>query len=312
MKITLTRLVYAVTIIIAVALYTITLFSLDYTFIGDGFSPFKTWSPIQTAYFAIVGFVFLSILILYDIRDQKTNLQGLIHTIPIIGISFLVLFSMDSRQILHYLPYLQVFLFDDFGSLFLFGGLLAVYLTYMISVNSHSIMSTRSGFLKFGIRSILVVFYGSILLGTAIYFGISICLALGLEVFPFYGEGTIGSVLVVSVLLGIYTAARTLSYLEVNDLPSLKSIQPSQALRAIFEFVAIYLCTGAAFSLVGGLVTDGVPVPEIIPFSLVVLGIYSVIPFSVLLTYRKVFPTKEKLEPPGIEAGVWKSGIGTS
>jgi hypothetical protein len=169
MKIIYTRLVYAIFLVIAVALYAVVLLSLDYTFVGEGFSPFKTWSPIQTAYFAIAGFVFLSILILYDIRDRNTNLRGLIHTPPIIGLSFLILFSMDSRQVLHYLPYLQVFFFDDFGSLFLFGGLLAVYLTYMKSANSHRIMSTHSGFLEFGIRSILVVFFGSILLGTAFY-----------------------------------------------------------------------------------------------------------------------------------------------
>ncbi|MFW9964726.1 MAG: hypothetical protein ACFFCX_14255, partial [Candidatus Sifarchaeia archaeon] len=71
MKIIYTRLIYAIVLIIAVALYTVTLFSLDYTLVGDGFSPFKTWNPIQTAYFAIVGFVLLSILILNDIRDRK-------------------------------------------------------------------------------------------------------------------------------------------------------------------------------------------------------------------------------------------------
>jgi hypothetical protein len=277
MKTIYTRLVYAIVLIIAVALYTVTLLSLDYTFVGDGFSPFKTWSPIQTAYFAIVGFVLLSILILYDIRDWNTNLRGLVHTLPIIGLSFLILFSMDSRQVLHYLPYLQVFLFDDFGSLFLFGGFLAVYLTYMVSVNSHRIKSTQNGFLEFGMRSILVVFCGPLLLGVAFFFGIFICLSLGLEVLPFYGEGIIGSVLVVSVLLGMYTTARILSHLDDNNLPSLKSIKPSHALRAIFEFIVVYVCTAAGFSIVGGLVTDGVPIPELIPL-------------SVLLTRRKVFP----------------------
>jgi hypothetical protein len=290
MKTIYTRLACTIVLVIAVALYTVALLSLNYTFVGDGFSPFKTWSPTQTAYFAIVGFVFLSVLILYDIRNRNTNIRGLIHIPPIIGLSFLILFSMDSRQILHHLPYLQVFLFDDFGSLFLFGGLLAVYLTHLVSFNSHRNMRSQSRFLEFVIRSILVVFCGPILLGTAFYFGISICQALGLEVFPFYGEGIIGSVLVVSVLLGMYTTARILSYLEDNDLPSLKSIKPSQVLRAIFEFIVVYFCTAAGFSLVGGLVTDGVPIPELIPFSLVVLGFYAVIPFSVLLTRRKVFP----------------------
>ncbi|MFW9794430.1 MAG: hypothetical protein ACFFEE_09015 [Candidatus Thorarchaeota archaeon] len=298
MKVIYTRSVYAVVLIIVVALYAVALLSLDYTFVGDGFSPFKIWSPTQTAYFAIVGSALLSILILHDARNRNTNLRGLIHIPPLIGISFLILFSMDSRQILHHLPILQVSLFDDFGNLFLFGGLLAVYLAYLVSDNSHRTMSTQNGSLEFGIRLILVIFIGPILLGSIFYFGISICLAFGLEIFPFYGEGIIGSVLVVSVLLGMYTMARILSYLDDNDLPSLKTIIPSQALRAIFEFIVVYVCTAAGFSLIGGLVTDGIPLPELMPFSLVVLGFYSVIPFSFLLTRRKVFRIEEEVAPP--------------
>ena len=288
MKVIYTRLVYTIVLVIIVVLYTVAVLSLDYTFVGDGFSPFKTWSPIQTAYFSIVGFVFLSILLLYDLQNRNTNLRGLVHVPPVIGLSFLILFSMDSRQVLHYLPYLQVFLFDDFGSLFLFGGLLAIYLTYLVTVNSQSNIGTQNGFLEFGARSILIVFFGPILLSPVFYFGISICLTLGLKVFPFYGEGIIGSVLVASVLLGIYTAAMILSHLENNDLSSLKSIKPNQVLRVIIEFFVVYLCTVAGFSLVGGLVTDGIPIPELIPFSLVVLGFFAVIPFSLLLTRRKI------------------------
>jgi hypothetical protein len=298
MKVIYTRLVFAIVLIITIALYSVALLSLDYTFVGDGFSPFKTWSPTQTAYIAIIGFVLLSILILHDARDRNTNLRGLIHIPPIIGISFLILFSMDSRQILHHLPFLQVFLFDDFGSLFLFGGLLAVYLTYTISIDSYRIKASQNDLFEFGLRFILVVFCGPLLLGPAFYLGISFCLTLGLEIFPIYGEGLIGSVLVVSVLLSLYTTARILSYLDDNDLPSLKSIKPDQALRAIFEFIVVYVCTAAGFSLVGGLVTDGVPIPELMPFNLAVLGFYAVIPISVLLTRRKIFLIKEEVAPP--------------
>lgn len=298
MKTIYARLISSVLLVIVVALYTVAILSLDYSFVGDGFSPFKTWSPIQTVYFAIAALLLLSILILFNIQDRNPNLRGLIHTLPIIGLSFLILFSMDSRQVLNYLPYLQVFLFDDFGSLFLFGGLLAIYLTYLISDSSHRVIGSQNDILDFGIRSILVVFLGPILLGPVFYFGISVFLSLGLNVFPYYGEGIIGSVLVASVLLGMYSTARILSYLEDNDLPSLKSIRPGQVFKAILEFVAVYLCTSAGFSIVGGLVTDGVPLPEMIPFSIVVLGFYSVIPFSVLLTLRKVFPIEEEATPP--------------
>ncbi|MGD9397398.1 MAG: hypothetical protein PVJ05_13275, partial [Candidatus Thorarchaeota archaeon] len=111
MKTIYARLTSAVFLVIAVALYTVAILSLDYTFFGDGFSPFKTWSPMQTAYFAIAALLLLSILILYNIHDRTPNFRGLIHTPPIIGLSFLILFSIDSRQVLKYLPYLQVFLF---------------------------------------------------------------------------------------------------------------------------------------------------------------------------------------------------------
>jgi hypothetical protein len=298
MKIIKSRFVYVTVLVIAIVLYAVGLLSLDYTFAGDGFSPFKSWTPMQTVYFAIVGFIFLSLLMLYDIQDRNTNLRSLIHIPPIIGLSFLILFSMDSRQVLQYLPFLQIFLFDDFGSLFLFGGLLGIYLTYLISVNLHNNKSTQNDLSEFGIRLISVVIFAPILLGTVFYLGISFCLSLGLGIFPFFGEGTIGSVLVASVLLGMYVTARILSYLEDNDLPSLKSIKPSQILKAIVESIAVYFCTVAGFSLVGGLVTDGIPTTELIPFSLVLLGFYAVIPFSVLLTRRKVFTNKEEMALP--------------
>ena len=108
------RLIYATVLLITVALYAVAILSLDYTFVGDGFSPFKTWSPLQTAYFSIIGFILLSILILYDIQGRNADLRGLVHIPPIIGLSFLILFSIDSRQILHYLPYLQIFFFNEF------------------------------------------------------------------------------------------------------------------------------------------------------------------------------------------------------
>ncbi|MFW9810754.1 MAG: hypothetical protein ACFFE6_15365 [Candidatus Thorarchaeota archaeon] len=291
------RLVYSLVLVIAIALYAVVILSLDYTFIGNGFSPFKTWSPIQTTYFAIAGFVSLSILILNDLRTRNANLQGLVHVPPIIVLSFLILFSMDSRQVLQYLPYLQVFLFNDFGSLFLFGGLLAVYLTYLISDNSYRTISNQNGYLEFLLHSILVVFIGPLLLGTAFFFGISICLSLGLEIFPFYGEGIIGSVLVVSVLLAMYATARILSYLEHNELPNLDSITLGQVLRVIFEIIVVYVCTVAGFSIVGGLVTDSIPMTEIVPFSLISLGLYSVIPFSILLTRFRIFPILSSNSP---------------
>ncbi|MFW9843236.1 MAG: hypothetical protein ACFFEV_01540 [Candidatus Thorarchaeota archaeon] len=290
------RLVYSIVLVISIVLYIVVLLSLDYTFVGDGFSPFKTWSPLQTAFFSIVGIILLSILILYDSQNRNVNLRGLVHIPPIIGLSFLILFSIDSRQVLHYLPYFQIFLFNEFGSMFLFGGLLAVYLTFLVSGDSARIGNTQNDPLEFWIRLTLVIFCGPILLGTVFFFGISVCLSLGLEVFPFYGEGIIGSVIVVSVLLGMYTLARILNNIEGFELLSLRSIRPSQILGAIFEFIVAYVCTTAGFSIIGGLVTDGIPTPELIPSSLVFLGLFAVIPFSILLTRHKIFP-----EPPSTE-----------
>jgi hypothetical protein len=298
MKVNKIRLMFSILLIIVVALYTVGLLSLDYTFTGAGFSPFKTWSPAQTAYFAIFGLVFLSILILYNSRNRNVDLRGLVHIPPIIGLSFLILFSMDSRQVLQYLPYLQILLFDDFGSLFLFGGILGLYLTYLVSVNPNKTLSDRNNVFEFGVRSILVVLSGPILLGPVFYLALSLCLSLGLGIFPFFGEGTIGSVLVASVLLSMYTSARALSHFADNGLPSLQLIKLSQVLKFIVESIAVYLCTAAGFSLVGGLVTDGVPTTELIPFSIVLLGFFAVLPFSILLTRFRVFSIKEEIAPP--------------
>jgi len=286
MKVLYNQLATATVIGFTVVLYAVSILSLDFSFIGAGFSPFKSWSPVQTAYFVIIGFVLLSLLIFYDTLHRKPNLRGLVHILPILGLSFLILFSIDSRQVLQYLPYLQVFLFNEFGSLFLFGGLLAVYIAYLVSDKSYSF--SVNSLSEFGVNSILVTFFGSILLGTAISFGISLCLSLGLDILPFYGEGTIGSILVVSVLLGVYIAARILGHLEENDLSALKTIRLSQVLAVSFEFIVAYLCVASGFSLIGGLVTDGVPIPELIPISLVVLGFYALIPFSILLIRHKV------------------------
>ena len=181
--------------------------------------------------------------------------------------------------------------------MFLFGGLLALYLTYLLSTSSHKIEGTQNGLFEFFLRFVLIAFCGSILFGIVFFFGISVFLSLGLEVFPFYGEGMIGSVLVASVLLGMYTTARLLDNHKDFELPILKSIKSSQMLGILFESVVVYVCTAAGFSIIGGLVTDGIPTPEIIPFSLVLLGFYAVIPFSILLTRRKIFPTNEKVMP---------------
>ncbi|TFG26506.1 hypothetical protein EU528_14330, partial [Candidatus Thorarchaeota archaeon] len=260
------RLIFAIILLIAFPLYTLSLLSLDYSFAGAGFSPFKTSSPLQTAYYSIIGFILLAILILYDVHNRNTNLRELIHIPPIIGLSFLVLFSMDSRQVLQYLPYLQVFLFDDFGSLFLFGGLLTVYLIYLGTDILHIPDDTTNGSIGISLHLILVVFCGPFLLGPVFFFGISVCLSLGLDIFPYYGEGLIGSLLVVSVLLGAYTTNRILNYLEHNDFSFISSIKPNQGFRVIFEFITIYICTAAGFSIIGGLVTDGVPLADLIPF----------------------------------------------
>jgi hypothetical protein len=291
MKTTHARLASSILLFAIVAFYVVSILPLDYVFVGDGFSPFKTWSPTQTAYFAIAGLISISILILYIIQEREISPRGMIHIPPIMGLSFLILFSIDSRQVLHYLPYLQVFLFDDFGSLFLFGGLLGTYLAYLVSINSRKNEDIQDFYLEFATRSVLVVFLGPVLLGTVFFFGISLCMSLGLPVFPFYGEGIIGSVLVVSVLLSMYVTARILYFLEDYNLPPLKSVKLEQILRVAFEFIVAYLCTTAGFSIIGGLVTDGIPIPDLIPLSLVVLGFYAVIPFSILLTHHKILPT---------------------
>ncbi len=71
-------------------------------------------------------------------------------------------------------------------------------------------------------------------------------------------------------------------------------MMPSEAARnSVYldmEFTVAYLCTTSGFSFISGLVTDGIPIPELIPFSLLVLGLYAVIPFRVPVTRHKILP----------------------
>jgi 1,4-dihydroxy-2-naphthoate octaprenyltransferase len=242
-RITSSEILPAVVLIVIFAIYSLAVLSLDYTFSETGFSPFDIWSPIQTAYFAIVGLGFLSLLILYESQNHDWNIKGVLHILPVMALSFLLIFSIDTRQVTQY---------------------------------------------DFTIHTVVSVLIGPIVLGTPLAFGISICYSAGIAIIPGYGEGTIGSILVVSVILSMYITAKTLNYMRNRNLDDIKSIKPLEIVKFGFELLVAYICIVAGFSLIGGLVTDGTPPPLLIPFNIVLLGFYTIIPFSLLLVRHKL------------------------
>jgi hypothetical protein len=285
-RITSSEILPAVVLIVIFAIYSLAVLSLDYTFSETGFSPFDIWSPIQTAYFAIVGLGFLSLLILYESQNHDWNIKGVLHILPVMALSFLLIFSIDTRQVTQYLPFLQAIL-SDFASLFLYGGLLGIYLVFL-STTFLQISRDPDFYGDFTIHTVVSVLIGPIVLGTPLAFGISICYSAGIAIIPGYGEGTIGSILVVSVILSMYITAKTLNYMRNRNLDDIKSIKPLEIVKFGFELVVAYICIVAGFSLIGGLVTDGTPPPLLIPFNIVLLGFYTIIPFSLLLVRHKL------------------------
>jgi hypothetical protein len=269
-------------------IYSVTLLTLDYTFTGSGFSPFKIWSPFQTAFLAIIGLLLLAILFIRESHKSSFNLKGIIHFFPVFGLSFLVLFSIDSRQVLQYIPAIQPLLFDDYSSLFLYGGILGVYLVYLLFDNIEK-LEREDSLIALSLGIGLVLFVGPLSLGMLLAVLISILTIPGFVIVPFYGEGTIGSILVISVLLSMYIMTRLLNFMQEHGYKPVKSLELEMVVEAIFEFSVALICTIAGFSLIGGLVTDGVPLPELVPVSIVILGMFAIIPFSLLLIRHKIF-----------------------
>lgn len=283
---TISRAALAFVLLTLFILYSFALLSLDFTFTEFGFSPFIIWSPTQTAYFAIFGFGLLSLLIFYESRNHYWNIKGILHILPVMSLSFLLLFSIDSRQITQYLPLLQVFL-RDFASLFLYGGFLGLYLVSLSTTHLQKLRD-RDFYVDFTIHTVASVLIGPIIFGTVIAFGILFCLSVGMAIIPSYGEGTLGSILVVSVLLSMYITTKALNYLRNHDLEEIKSVRPLEIFKALFELMVAYTCIAAGFSLIGGLVTDGIPSPVLIPLNIIILGFYAIVPFSLLLVRHKI------------------------
>lgn len=298
------KIIFVIISIIIIILYTIALLSIDLTIPGTGFSPFNVWTPLQSVYFAIIGSLLLFISILTDEREREFDLKWLLLLIPLMILSFLIQFTADPHQLLNHVPWLEGFYFlpngsiytiaIDFASIFLYGGLLGVLITYLIVSDSLIIEDDRfsSKTVDFVFKIINVVIFIPAMLTFALYFLIAIANTINPLVFPSYGEGTIGSLVTVSAILSMYFGARILNNWKEIELPPLSMIVSKKTLRILIDILAIFTCTAAAFSLMGGLITDGVPAPLSISFNYIILSIYLTLPFCLLIIRERLLPLK--------------------
>jgi hypothetical protein len=299
--------------IIIIAVYSITLLSFNLTIQGTGFSPFTIWSPIQTIFFAIIGFLFLFFSLFIDDRERMFEPKWLIFLIPLVLLSFLIQFTADPLQLLNHISWLEVlyFLHDDslfftivdFGALLLYGGLLGLLITYLLTMNNVIIESNNilEKAADFTFRIVNIVIFIPALLIFPFFYMIAFAMTLNPLAFPSYGEGTIGSILVVSILLSMYFGARLLNYWKNIHKPQLSMITSKYIIKLAIEIVTVYTCTTAAFSIMGGLITDSIPVPLLIPFDYILLSFCLALPFSLLLIRDRVFPFKVDIANQSIE-----------
>ena len=230
--------------------------------------------------------------------------KWLFFLIPLILLSFLIQFTADPSQLLNHISWLEVlyflpddslfFIIVDFGALLLYGGLLGLLITYLLAMNnviveSNDILEKAA---DFTFRAINIAIFIPALLLFPLFYIIAYAMILNPLLFPNYGEGTIGSILVVSVLLSVYLGARLLNNWKSIHIPQLSIIRSKYIIKLGIEIVAVYTCTTAAFSIMGGLITDRIPVPLLIPFDYILLSFCLTLPFSLLLIRDRVFPLK--------------------
>ena len=308
---------------IIIVVYSVILLSFNLTIQGTGFSPFTIWSPIQTICFAIIGFLFLFISLFIDNRERMFEPKWLVFLIPLMLLLFLIQFTADPLQLLNHISWLEVlyFLHDDsllfaivdFGALLLYGGLMSLLITYLLTMNNVIIESNNilEKAADFTFRVVTIVIFVPALLLFPLFYTIAFAMTLNPLAFPSYGEGTIGSVLVVSVLLSMYLGARFLNNWKNIHKPQLSMITSKYSIKLTVEIVAVYTCTTAAFSIMGGLITDGIPVPLLIPFDYILLSFCLALPFCLLLIRDRIFPLKDdianqstELSPPVQEISI--------
>ncbi len=284
-------------------IYFVIVSSLNLNVPGDGFSPFNIWDPFQSIFLAFLGILLLMGLLILDDREKNLNPKGIVYFLIVLFLSTLIVFVWEPQQILEHVSLFKGFYFLGFGSLLLFGGLLGILFTLIWSLQQELQQEDSKLDLSFTFlyKSFIVVFIFPLLILFPLYIimfmirmvsmslGFSDSLTLSLP-FPFYGEGTSGSILVVLTLLAMYFGARLLGNVNITAEATEKlTISRKQVGLLVFEILTAYICITAGFSLMGGLITDGLPPPLQFPLDFVILIVFLLIPFSFFISRDKFY-----------------------
>ena len=298
-------------IIILLGIFGFTLFfvvsvvSLNLNVPGDGFSPFNIWDPFQSIFIALLSMFLMMLLLILDKREKNFNLRGIIYIFLILFLSTLIVFVWEPQQIIEYVSFLEGFYFLGFGSLFLYGGLLGILFTFIWSIQqdiTHEESKLDFGF-SFLYKSFIVIFFFPLIILFPLYIILFIIMVISTSLglsdafnlrlpFPFYGEGTFGAELVVLTVLAMYIGARLLSRVEITTEATEEfNFKITRKAVGLFmlEILTAYVCITAGFSIMGGLITDGVPPPLQITFDFVILIIFLLIPFSIFISRDKIY-----------------------
>jgi hypothetical protein len=280
--------------------------SLNLSLPTEGYSPFQGFTAAQTISMTIIAMISFILLTLVEGRGRRFDPKSIMFVAAAVVLSFLIQYTADPRQlsqyslafaVLYFLPgnnplienpfFTTIYLFP----LLVYGGLLGFLVSYLLSDNHLGLEKPSSAVVPdVVLRGFLVVFIGPTLLTIPIGFAISALQVINLRIIPFYGEGTSGSILVVSVIFSMYIFARIIASSDRLNMESIAHARLSAILSVLVEFIAAYASIAAAFSLMGGLLTDGTPRPLILPFDYVLLAILATIPFGMLIARNRLFP----------------------
>ncbi|MGD9381967.1 MAG: hypothetical protein PVI03_05935 [Candidatus Thorarchaeota archaeon] len=302
------RLAAIITAIFIILMLSMT--SLNLSLPTESYSPFHGFTAVQTITMTIIGMMSFIALILIEDRGASFDTKSIMFVFAVVMLSFLIQYAADPRQLqqfslafalLFFLPgnipiieapyFTTIFLLP----LFVYGGILGLLLSFLLSADDQVKQRSRDSILAdFAFRSLFVVLIGPAILALPLVFVISLLQATPFPFFPFYGEGTVGSMLVVSVILGMYLSARLVSNFNTANLKEISKTPPSKIASVVIEVIAVYSCTTAAFSLMGGLLTDGNPLPLLLPLDYVILTLLVTIPLGLLIARERLFPVRKQ------------------
>jgi hypothetical protein len=298
------RLAAIITAFLLIIILTMT--SLNLSLPTESYSPFQDLAAVQTINMTIIGMISFVALMLVEGRGTRFDPRSVMLMVAVVILSFLIQYTADPRQLQQFSLAFAVFFFLPGNAplietpyfttiyvlpLLFYGGILGLLMSYLISDTPQSFKNRINEALpKAVLQGFSVVFLGPALLTIPVAFTIGAIQSVAQQFFPYYGEGTSGSILVVSVILSMYISARLITNWERLGLKSIINAKFSAVVPFLVELVGSYACITAAFSLLGGLLTDGTPPAAILPLDYILLSILVVIPFSLLVTRGRLFP----------------------